>query len=132
MKKALNLRSSKKYKFGRNGEINFQKEKILNLLMPTVDKYLNRIKPKTKPVFKIRKMSACWGNCNKSGIINLNLYLIHTPYDCIEYIIVHEICHLREFNHQKPFWDLVEKYLPNYKDAKEKLDKIDLKKLSKS
>lgn len=50
-----------------------------------------------------------------------NYELIKLPIECIEYIVVHELAHLRHLNHSKDFWKLVEEYLPNYKEQRDRM-----------
>jgi hypothetical protein len=64
---------------------------------------------------KIRSMRTRWGSCSSRGNICLNLELIKAPLDCLDYVIVHELCHFREMNHSKRFWDLVEQCMPDWK-----------------
>ena len=69
------------------------------------------------PTLLIGKMTRKWGYCNKAKkLIKLNFDLIHYSIDEIDYVILHELCHLIEFNHSRAFWKLVKKYKPNYKD----------------
>ena len=75
-----------------------------------------------KPTLKIRKMTSRWGVCNtKTHQITLNLELIHYDIECLNYVIVHELSHLLEGNHSRLFWNIVEKYYPNYKSIRKKL-----------
>lgn len=74
------------------------------------------------PELKIRKMKAKWGYCKKEGsIIMLNSELIKYNYSEIDYVIIHELCHLLEFNHSANFWKYVKKYKPDYKINKKVL-----------
>ena len=64
------------------------------------------------------KLSAArtrWGSCSSSGNINLTWRLVMMPQEIIDYVVVHELCHLREQNHSKAFWAQVEAILPDYK-----------------
>ena len=65
---------------------------------------------------KISNSFNYWGSCNSAGVIHLNWRLIFAPTRVLEYIIVHELCHLKEFNHTKNFWMLVKKFCPDYKN----------------
>lgn len=65
----------------------------------------------------IRNTNSRWGSCSSSGRIMLSLKLALCPFDIIEYVIVHELCHLIEMNHSKKFWELVGKHYPDYKNA---------------
>ena len=66
---------------------------------------------------RIKDLKSRWGSCSSKGNLNFNYRLLYLPQALREYIIVHEICHLKEMNHSKRFWDLVEKYFPEYKKA---------------
>ena len=69
------------------------------------------------PTLVIGKMTRKWGYCNKrKNVIKLNFDLIHYSINEIDYVIIHELCHLIEFNHSRAFWKLVKKYKPDYKE----------------
>ena len=57
-----------------------------------------------------------WGSLTKSGVFNLNLNLIKAPENVIDYIILHELCHLKIKEYSHHYWDLLHKYMPNYHD----------------
>jgi predicted metal-dependent hydrolase len=63
-------------------------------------------------------MTTRWGSCGPKGDININWLLALAPESVLEYVVVHEICHLRERNHSAAFWALVAQHLPHY--AKER------------
>lgn len=71
----------------------------------------------------IRKMRSRWGSCSNDGNISINLLLGHLPDDLLEYVIVHELCHLVHHNHSRAFWLLVKAYLPDFKARKMSLRK---------
>jgi len=63
-----------------------------------------------------RKTKRQWGSCSGKNDLSFNSMVVKLPEDVIEYIIVHELAHIRHKHHQKSFWSLVEKYLPDYKE----------------
>jgi predicted metal-dependent hydrolase len=75
------------------------------------------------PKLRIRQMKTRWGSCSSTGWITLNLSLIKTPQECIDYVIVHELCHLKVMGHGPRFWSLVEKFMADYKERRKELKK---------
>ena len=65
----------------------------------------------------IRNTNSRWGSCNSDKRIMFSLKLVQCPFDVVEYVVVHELCHILEMNHSRRFWDLVQKQLPEFKDA---------------
>ena len=76
------------------------------------------------PRMKLTPMEYRWGSCSPSGSVNINPALIRAPRHCIDYVLTHEICHLKEHNHSKRFYALLEKYLPNWVATKAELDRL--------
>ena len=66
---------------------------------------------------RFRKTKTQWGHCTRQGIVQLNQLILLTPMFVIDYLIIHELSHLKHLNHSKRFWTLVEKYCPNYQQA---------------
>ena len=64
---------------------------------------------------KIRGQRTRWGSCSSKGNLNFNWKLMMVPPAAVDYVIIHELCHLRELNHSAYFWALVEDLCPNYK-----------------
>lgn len=75
-----------------------------------------------KPALYIRQMHKRWGSCTKVGKIILNTELIKAPKGSIEYVAIHELCHLVHHNHTKEFYTLQNKLSPQWKKWKEKLE----------
>ncbi len=75
-----------------------------------------------KPILTIRKMKTRWGSLSGKGRITLNLELIKTPRECIEYVVIHELCHLLQPNHGTVFYNLLERTLPDWITRKHKLE----------
>ena len=71
---------------------------------------------------EIKSMQYRWGSCSAKGRILLNNELIKAPKACIEYVIVHELCHLLHLDHNKAFFELQEKEFPEWKKWKQKLE----------
>ena len=65
----------------------------------------------------IKTYNARWGSCNIRGEIQYNWKIIQAPKEIIDYLIIHELCHLKHHNHSKGFWQCVEGFYPNFKDA---------------
>jgi predicted metal-dependent hydrolase len=66
----------------------------------------------------IRNQKSRWGSCSKKGNLNFNYKILQLPPEIRDYIIVHELCHLQEFNHSKDFWNLVKVAIPNYVEVR--------------
>ena len=74
----------------------------------------------------IRNQKTRWGSCSSKQNLNLNYKILFLHRDLRDYIIVHEMCHLKEFNHSHKFWSLVKKACPNYLETKKELRKHEL------
>ncbi|MDB5239136.1 MAG: hypothetical protein JWO00_471 [Candidatus Parcubacteria bacterium] len=72
----------------------------------------------------IRNQKSRWGSCSKKGNLNFNYKLVFLPPEERDYVIVHEICHIKEFNHGRGFWALVGETVPDYKALRGKLRHI--------
>ena len=71
--------------------------------------------------YRIKKVKTSWGSCSSNKKISINQDLMMYSRHAIEYVVLHELCHLKHMNHSKKFWALVEKYMPDYKDAEKEL-----------
>jgi predicted metal-dependent hydrolase len=68
---------------------------------------------------KVRSYKNRWGSCSSNGDISYNWKLIMAPEKIIDYVIIHELCHLIHFNHSRDYWEEVSKKIPNYKECRE-------------
>jgi predicted metal-dependent hydrolase len=71
-----------------------------------------------QPQLKVRPMRSRYGSCNRQGVITLNRYLAAMPLACVDYVLVHELCHLRHFAHDRSFYKLLQKLLPDWKERR--------------
>jgi predicted metal-dependent hydrolase len=62
----------------------------------------------------IREQKSRWGSCSRKGNLNFNWKLVMAPPEALDYVVVHELCHLHEFNHSPRFWGLVAAQMPDY------------------
>ena len=75
----------------------------------------------------IKNQRSRWGSCSEKSNLNFNYRLIFLAPELMDYVIVHELCHLLEFNHSPKFWKKVALVLPNYRELRLILKKNDLK-----
>ena len=71
----------------------------------------------TPTAYQVKRYKARWGSCNNKHELSFNYLLIMAPSWVFDYVIVHELCHIKHLNHSAKFWTLVESHMPNYKDA---------------
>ncbi len=97
----------------------------LIIIQSRLELYLQKynIFQKFTPEIKIKKMKKRWGSFSRNHKITLNLEIIKTPVYCIDYVIVHELCHLISPDHGSKFYKLLSQILPDWEKRKEKLEK---------
>ena len=71
---------------------------------------------------QIRDQRSRWGSCSTTGTLSFNWRLVLAPFEVLDYIVVHELCHMREPNHSRRFWKLVEARRPNWRAQRDWLD----------
>lgn len=92
-------------------------EKEVDMAMQIVTRIVG-IKPNK---YRIRKLKTAWGTCTSNKNITINSSLMKYDRTVIQYVVLHEICHLKYMNHSKKFWNMVEKYMKDYREIRKKL-----------
>jgi predicted metal-dependent hydrolase len=82
--------------------------------------------PLKPPQLAIRRMKARWGSCTATGMVTLNLKLIQVGKPLIDYVIVHELCHLVEHNHSKRYYALLDRMLPDWRVRRQQLNEVEV------
>lgn len=95
----------------------FYRSKAREVIADTVAHYADRLNLSYKRI-AIRDQKTRWGSCSSAGNLNFSYRLVMAPLKVVDYVVVHELCHLKEMNHSKGFWVLVSKVLPDYKERK--------------
>lgn len=95
--------------------------KLKEIIEEAIEKYTKLLNTEIN-YYKIKKLSSAWGIYHrKENYISFNIDLIEKDIESIDYVVLHEICHIFYMDHQKKFWALVEKYMPDYKIRRKKL-----------
>lgn len=94
------------------------REQSMKRIKSKVKKYSEIIGKKPKSI-KVQKLENRWGSCSPDGDIIFNWRIISAPHSVIDYVVVHELCHLLEHNHSENFWNHVSRIIPDYKKHKE-------------
>jgi predicted metal-dependent hydrolase len=76
------------------------------------------------PNIQLLAMEKQWGSCSPAGRMSLNPSLIKAPVHCVEYVLIHELCHLIEHNHSKRFYGLLDRHCPDWRTWKRELDSL--------
>lgn len=98
------------------GLMNFYKREAENLISDRIQIWSEQMKLRPNTV-RFRNQKSRWGSCSSRGSININWRLIGAPLEVIDYILVHELAHLKHMNHSKDFWELVEDHYPHYQES---------------
>lgn len=106
----------------RNDEAHYQKhaKEALEFAMQKVEK-LNKFYNFSYNKINVKNQKTRWGSCSQKRNLNFNYKILFLPEKLAEYVIVHEICHLQEFNHSRKFWNLVSVAIPNYDEIRKEL-----------
>ncbi len=93
---------------------NFYKEEAKRYIPEHVERWAGIMKLTPKKI-TFRKTKRQWGSCSSKNDLSFNTLMMKLPHNVIQYIIVHELAHIKHKHHQKAFWELVMQYLPEYK-----------------
>jgi predicted metal-dependent hydrolase len=74
------------------------------------------------PPLRLQFMSRQWGSCSPAGRITLNPWLVRAPREAIDYVLLHELCHLKHHNHSRAFYSMLDRHMPNWRKVKGLLD----------
>ena len=119
---------TRKKRFESESTDKFTPEKIKLLadkaleVIPMRVEYFANIMGVTYGNITIRNQKTRWGSCSSKGNLNFNCLLMLMPDKVLDYVVVHELCHLKQMNHSKKFWKEVERYMPDYKNYKKWLN----------
>ncbi|RHP25715.1 M48 family peptidase [Clostridium sp. AF34-13] len=119
--KAEEIKKQKKEPALTNADIEKLCQKALSVI-PDKVKYYAEIMGITYGRITIRNQKTRWGSCSNKGNLNFNCLLMLMPDKVLDYVVVHELCHLKQMNHSKKFWKEVERYMPDYKNYKKWLN----------
>ena len=72
----------------------------------------------------IRNQKRRWGSCSRAGNLNFNYKIKFLPESLVDYLVVHELCHLQEFNHSSQFWTLVSRAIPDFRTLRKEFKKL--------
>ncbi|MCO5382597.1 MAG: M48 family metallopeptidase [Methanosarcina barkeri] len=75
------------------------------------------------PTFKVKHQRRRWGSCSADNVLRINFQLVMAPPEQLEYVVVHELCHVIEKNHSARFWKLVKQLMPDYEVYRKSLKK---------
>lgn len=103
----------------------FYKARAKELFQKRLDAVLEQaLWVEQRPPIRVLTMQTQWGSCSPKGRITLNPLLVKAPRECIDYVILHELCHIAEHNHSERFYRLMGLVMPNWEAVKQRLDRM--------
>ena len=107
--------------------LSWQSEQALKVFSERCAHWHARFEPELPPYhLKVRRMRRQWGNCRTNGRITLSLQLIRYPVELIDYVVVHELCHMRHMNHGEEFHALMTEMMPDWRERKIRLNSFSI------
>lgn len=94
-----------------------EKQKILDKFVERV-RYYEKIMGLYSRRITVKNQKTRWGSCSSKKNLNFNYKLAYMPQEIMDYVVVHELAHLRHMNHSREFWELVEQYIPDYRERR--------------
>ena len=98
--------------------VKWYKHRALEIILPCVGKFARKYNLHQYNKIRIASARTRWGSCSSEGNLNFSWRLVMAPEEVIDYVVIHELAHLKERNHGAQFWALVEKMCPEYKERK--------------
>jgi predicted metal-dependent hydrolase len=98
----------------------FYKSKAAEKIIPLAKKWAE-VMQVTPSHISFRKADKRWGSCSPTNRLSFNYHLVKLPISLIEYVVVHELAHIRHKNHSAEFWSLVENFMPDYREKEERI-----------
>jgi predicted metal-dependent hydrolase len=119
------LAPSKRQKEIKQAIHNWYRNNVKEELTRRVNHYARIMNAEFNTIY-VKDVSSHWGSCSIRRNLNFNYRLAMIPVELADYVIIHELCHLTEMNHSANFWNLVGKYLPDYKVKRSRLKKLNV------
>ena len=94
---------------------------VRELVAMVIDEEASALRVKPKRI-QIRDQRSRWGSCSTTGTLSFNWRLVLAPFEVLDYVVVHELCHMRQANHSSRFWKLVEERRPDWRAQRDWLD----------
>ena len=104
----------------RNALVRWYKRQAILKLTDKVDRYAERVGVKPAAI-EVRSFKSRWGSCTQRGELHFNWQIMMAPNQLVDYVVVHELCHLLRHDHSPEFWKEVERVMPDYIKYKEQL-----------
>ncbi len=120
------LKSNKKHNLlgWGNRKDYLRNKELARILVKERVKELNQFYNFAVNKIAIRDQKTRWGSCSNRNNLNFNYRILFLPDDLVDYLIVHELCHLQEMNHSRKFWELVARKIPDYRFKSRKLKNL--------